>query len=286
MGKYKICGYNVEFNYQCEPFFKGQIEAYLSDFITADLIMNVKVTNFIAPLNLPCETIKNKRLYTFNNKDIIEIYSKSKNIIVCKIEYTKDYRHIEITFHDSLNNKLPEYEYIITGSYFMSFITTQGFLGLHASAINFNNEAILFSAPSGTGKSTQANLWSQVFPNVIYINDDKPLLKWENDQFYVYGSPWSGKNSINNNIKIPLKALIFLQQGQENIVEEMEDNDKLVYVIRNMHRPQEQETYEKLLDTINDLIKHTPIYLYHCNMELNAVTTLYQKLYGGEKHEN
>lgn len=285
MGKYRICGYNVEFNYLFEPFYKGQIEAYLYDFEKADFTMNVKMADNIEPLNLPAETIKNKKIYYLDNEEVIEIYSKSKNIIVCKIKYTKDYRFVDIYFHESMGDKLPDFEYVLTGSYFMSFICTQGLLGLHASAINFNDEAILFSAPSGTGKSTQANLWQQVF-NVTYINDDKPLLKWDNNQFYVYGAPWSGKNSINKNIRIPLKAIIFLQQGKQNIIEELSGNDKLVYLIRNMHRPQEQETYEKLLDVINVLIKHVPIYLYHCNMETDAVYTLYNKLYKGEKNEN
>lgn len=280
MGQYKVCGYNIEFNYNFDDFFKDQINQYQHSFEKADFTMNVLLADEIIPLENPTEVIRNKKIYTYDDEEVMEVYNNSGEVVLLKVKNTFDFQRVEITFAKRLKEKLPEYEYALTGSYFMSFISTKGFLGLHASAINYQNEAILFSAPSGTGKSTQANLWKSIFNNITYINDDKPLIKFEDDQFYVYGSPWSGKNSINTNTKVPLKAIIFLNQHKDNFVADIADNDKIVYLIKNMHRPQDQKTYDLLLEVINLIIKFVPIYIYNCNMEDDAVYTLHKKLYG------
>lgn len=48
----------------------------------------------------------------------------------------------------------------------------------HGSVIAVDNKGYLFTAPSGTGKSTHTRLWMERFKNRAYmVNDDKPLLK-------------------------------------------------------------------------------------------------------------
>lgn len=88
---------------------------------------------------------------------------------------------------------------------------------LHSSFIQYKNEGIVFTAPSGTGKSTQANLWKE-YENAQIVNGDKSVLWWndEEERFIVCGLPFCGSSDINENMCVPLKAIVFLSQANKN----------------------------------------------------------------------
>ena len=65
---------------------------------------------------------------------------------------------------------------------------------LHASCVEKDGKAYLFSAKSGTGKSTHTHLWLRAFPDSRIINDDKPAVRRMDGTFYACGTPFSGKN--------------------------------------------------------------------------------------------
>lgn len=72
----------------------------------------------------------------------------------------------------------------------------------HCSAVAVDGEAYLFTAPSGTGKSTHTRLWRERFgERAVMINDDKPLIRMEEGTFYVYGTPWNGKHHLSVNLE-------------------------------------------------------------------------------------
>ena len=71
---------------------------------------------------------------------------------------------------------------------------------LHSSAVVVDGYAYLFSADSGTGKSTHTGLWKQHFGDRAYIiNDDKPAIRKVDGEWYVFGTPWSGKTDTSVN---------------------------------------------------------------------------------------
>lgn len=57
---------------------------------------------------------------------------------------------------------------------------------LHSAYIRHRGRAILFSAPSGTGKSTQASLWAQ-YAGAEIINGDRALLQKVQDCWMARG---------------------------------------------------------------------------------------------------
>ncbi|WP_455057428.1 hypothetical protein [Jutongia sp.] len=80
----------------------------------------------------------------------------------------------------------------------------------HGSVIAVDGKAYLFTAKSGTGKSTHTRLWREYFgERAVMINDDKPLLKITQDGVYAYGTPWNGKHRLSTNISAPLGHLHF-----------------------------------------------------------------------------
>ena len=154
----------------------------------------------------------------------------------------------------------------------------QGFF-FHCSSLEYDNKAFLFTAPSGTGKSTHAKLWQQHFGSkVTMINDDKPIIKRENGKFYIYGTPWQGKSNIGNNIKVPVHAICILSQGKENVIEKIDPITALTYFMEQTERPKDKESMEKLMDLLGDFIIQIPVYKMSCNISEEAVTTAFNAM--------
>lgn len=91
---------------------------------------------------------------------------------------------------------------------------------LHASYIDYDGQAILFMGPSGMGKSTQAALWQQ-FAGAEIINGDRVLLRQQDGVWYAFGYPCCGSSAICVNRTLPLRAIVVLQQGPKNRVDEV-----------------------------------------------------------------
>ncbi len=92
----------------------------------------------------------------------------------------------------------------------------------HGVAFLWRGKAYIFTAPSGTGKTTQYRRWRELYGDEIRIlNGDKPALRFD-EQVLVYPSPWHGKEGYARGFDpIPLNGIIFLEQGKENIIRKM-----------------------------------------------------------------
>jgi hypothetical protein len=90
---------------------------------------------------------------------------------------------------------------------------------LHASVVRYQGKAYAFTAPSGTGKSTQVANWLSAIDGCDLINDDNPIIRMMPDgKPMLYGSPWSGKTPCYRNVSYPLGAIVELSQAPENII--------------------------------------------------------------------
>ena len=107
----------------------------------------------------------------------------------------------------------------------------------HGSALEMDREAYIFTARSGTGKSTHTALWRKLYgERVRMINDDKPLLHIGEDRVTVYGTPWCGKHGLGSNISAPLRAVCFLTRAAENTICECSRTDALVRILQQIYR--------------------------------------------------
>ena len=89
----------------------------------------------------------------------------------------------------------------------------------HGSAVAVDGWGYLFAAKSGTGKSTHARLWQQLLGDrLIYVNDDKPLIRITPDSALVYGTPYDGKHRLSSNVTVPLEAVCLLRRGEQNAI--------------------------------------------------------------------
>ncbi|MFT3952225.1 MAG: hypothetical protein QM689_09850 [Oscillospiraceae bacterium] len=172
-------------------------------------------------------------------------------------------------------------EYILTGAEFAGRILRHGAFALHSSAVVYRGRAVLFSAPSGTGKSTHTALWLDRFGADAYIlNDDKPVIRREGDCLFAYGTPWSGKTRLNRNLRVPLHAVVFLTQSPDNRIAPMSTTEavKMLYY-QAMRCDSSPRGTAALLDLIGDVAEHIPLFRLHCNMNPDAAQTAFRALF-------
>lgn len=153
----------------------------------------------------------------------------------------------------------------------------RGILLFHGSAIAVDGEVYLFSAPSGTGKSTHTRLWRERFGERAYmVNDDKPLLKVTDSGVLVYGTPWNGKHHLSRNVCVPLKALCFLERGEENRIAQITTAQALPMLLPQTHCPRGRREVIQVLDLLNGLVGQVKLYRLKCNMMPEAAEVSYQ----------
>ena len=201
----------------------------------ADLLVDVSVAGGIAPRLKPYETKK----------------IQDAEIVITEDMYQPE-RHPTLTEEGIA--------YMQSGWIFYSHLVLYSGMMLHASAVELNGEAYLFSGPSGMGKSTHTKMWENLFPGARVFNDDKPALRLLDGKWYAYGTPWSGKGE-NINLKAPLKAICFLRRGEKPSIRRLSPIEALSAItdqtIVRFHNP---ELMDLLAELLNSLLDKVPVY--------------------------
>jgi len=154
----------------------------------------------------------------------------------------------------------------------------------HGSVIAVDGIGYLFTARSGTGKSTHTRLWREQFgERAVMVNDDKPLLRVSADGVTAYGTPWDGKHHLSNNIAVPLKAVCILKRSRENHIEQITPKDACAMLIQQSYRPIRREALVKMLELVDGLAGSVKLYRLGCNMEPEAAQIAYDGMKEGSK---
>lgn len=141
----------------------------------------------------------------------------------------------------------------------------------HCSSLALDGQGVLFTAKSGTGKSTHTRLWREVFGDrVTMINDDKPFLRIDPDGVTVFGTPWKGKHKLGQNTSAPVKAVCFICRGAENRLEPLSPREALPMLMEQTFYPEEPAHVLRTLALMERLSKDVPIYRLYCNMDPQA----------------
>ena len=155
-----------------------------------------------------------------------------------------------------------------------------GFL-FHSSAIAYKGQGILFSAVSGTGKSTHAAFWKEMFgDDVEYVNDDKPFIREVDGEFYVYGNPWDGKARLSNNIKAPIKAICFIERGSVTKIEPISVPSAVVSFYNQSFSVVEEDMQDKFLSIIDRLLKSVKIVRLYLPLDSKSPEKVLEELKG------
>ena len=146
----------------------------------------------------------------------------------------------------------------------------------HSSCLMMDGEAYMFTAQSGTGKSTHTRLWRKHFGDrVTMINDDKPIIRKIDGRFWVCSTPWMGKSEIGTNIDVPIKAIYVLKRGAENSAERVSVAGVFPQLLEATLLPKDADNMQKLLCLFDGLFSKVPLFLLRCNQDEEAAVVAF-----------
>ena len=147
----------------------------------------------------------------------------------------------------------------------------------HGSVIAVDGVGYLFTAKSGTGKSTHTRRWREYFgERAVMVNDDKPMLKVTGNGVIAYGTPYNGKHGLGTNISVPLKAICILTRGEENSIVRIDKSEAYPMLVQQVYRPQNSMQLMKTLDLVDTMAESVKLYKLVCNMEIEAAKIAFE----------
>ena len=151
----------------------------------------------------------------------------------------------------------------------------------HGSVVAVDGVGYLFTAKSGTGKSTHTRLWREMLgERAVMINDDKPLISLSKSGIMVHGTPWDGKHRLSTNTSVPLRAICILERAEENRIVPITKKDAYNMLMQQVYRPTGVEGMMKTLALIDRLAAGVKLYRLGCNMYISAAITAYNGMKG------
>lgn len=149
----------------------------------------------------------------------------------------------------------------------------------HGSVVAVDGRAYLFTAKSGTGKSTHTRLWREMLgEQAVMVNDDKPFISVQDDQVIVHGSPWNGKHKLGNNMSVPLQAICILERGENNEIKEIPAALAVHMLFQQSSRPLQPELMSKYMELLDGVSRGVKFYRLSCNMSPEAARVSYEAM--------
>ncbi len=146
----------------------------------------------------------------------------------------------------------------------------------HGSCVAADGAGYLFTAKSGTGKSTHARLWRELLgERAVMVNDDKPLIRVTDAGAVIYGTPWDGKHRLSENVSVPLKALCILERARENTIRPISVSEAYPLLLQQVYRPMDPAALGKTLALLDRLTASVSLWRLGCNMDIEAARVAY-----------
>ncbi len=205
------------------------------------------------------------------------------NIAVC----TKDYGDITVylsekTYWSEYSNRWMEMPFPFSS--FVRVFCEAGMvrrdgLPLHASLVEKDGQGIVFLGPSGMGKSTQAKLWVE-YLDADFIIGDRPGLRCIDGVWYGFGMPWDGKDRIRNQKKVPIKALVSLEQAGENRIDKLTEQQAMIVLLHQAMMPMwDDRAMDQAMVLMGKLAKDIPFYHLKNLADRDAVEMTYSAIF-------
>ena len=170
-----------------------------------------------------------------------------------------------LAVYRKIAEKMPEYDTIL----------------FHGSCVAVGGIGYLFTAKSGTGKSTHTRLWRELLgERAVMVNDDKPLIRISDSGAVIYGTPWDGKHRLSTNIAASLKALCVLERAEQNTIRQIRAGEAYPILLQQVFRPIDSTAMSKTLTLIDRLAASVSLWRLGCNIEIEAARVAYDAMKG------
>ena len=171
----------------------------------------------------------------------------------------------ELAVYRKIAEKMPEYDTFL----------------FHGSAVAVDGVCYIFTAKSGTGKSTHTRLWRTLLgERAVMVNDDKPLIHVDDNGAVVFGTPYNGKHRLSTNIAVPLKAVCILERADENCIRSITKGEAYTMLLQQTYRPADSQALIKTLVLIDRMAEHTAFWRLGCNMDISSAELSYNTMKG------
>ncbi len=153
-------------------------------------------------------------------------------------------------------------------------VVENGGILLHSSFISHDNCAIIFTAPSGTGKSTQAALWESLRGARI-INGDRSVVRLGENGVEALGVPFSGSSGICHADRLPVAAIVYLSQAPRTTIRRLRGVQafRAIWEGCSLHTWNNRDV-DRCTQTVADLVARVPVYQLACTPDESAVIAL------------
>lgn len=226
-----------------------------------------KFAGVVVEMNPLYSRTKNQAIpYMVDDKTPADFKLELNNDLIIKMQ--SEYPHLS----------LDDIEYIFLGQKFYRFILRHNGILLHSSAVVKDHKAYLFSAPSGTGKSTHTSLWLEYFNDAYILNDDKPAILLIDNQLYAAGTPFSGKCDLSKNEIVPLQGICFIERSNDNWIKPIDKKQAIFEILNQTERIPYEQDMELILKLVSNIVNYTKIYKMGCNISIDAVLTSYNTM--------
>ena len=247
------------------------------DLILPDSFQQFLSSDVESNLLFTCETDDNKdkcygiQYLAGEGRRIKNVFFSQKDKRQMLYTFEDDYSRFFFQIDENCTSEVFS-ELLMVGFY--SYMALHDTLLMHASAVSYEDKSIVFTAPSGTGKTTQAELWAK-HKGATILNGDKVFLKKEDDGIHAWGSPWKGSSPYAENASAPLRAIVALEQAEENSIRKLEGFEVLEYVVPHVFFPSWDERCEQaVLTFLDQVLGETEVYLLKCRPDEGAVELL------------
>lgn len=150
---------------------------------------------------------------------------------------------------------------------------------MHSAVVEVDGKAYVFAAKSGVGKTTHMRLWLNTFGSrARVVNGDKPVYRFLEGTLYAFGTPWCGKEGLENNIKSPVRAICFLERSPENRIRRIDTAEVIGRIFHQLLIPREEASMDRFMDMLDRMLTTIDCYLLQCNMEPEAAQIAYEAM--------
>ncbi|MBQ7741120.1 MAG: hypothetical protein IJT65_07815 [Eubacterium sp.] len=221
----------------------------------------------------------------------------------CKYDYTKEYCKNYLTYRKSdysisvseadIQNEIDISDFTPSPGYAESICVYREVakrlpdfkrMVFHGAVIELDGKGYMFTAPSGTGKTTHIMLWEKLFGAQI-VNGDKPILHIENGIVTAYATPYAGKEHFENHSSVNLSGICIIHRGEVNKIRRVKAGEVLSEIVSQMYLPPTALSVNKTLDLLSELVESVPVYVLECNISDEAAITSYEAM-TGKKYED
>lgn len=277
-----FCRIEQDFSSDFFNLWSNRVEPYLVESIESENMITISYRKKIFPEKRTFLKSESSGFFaSYITKDCndtiyFQYIRKSNQKAYVTFSAERDYREICLLEDNTNSYRVFPFEYL--GQIIPFSALTFKILTLHAVLMEYDGKGIVLSAPSGTGKSTHAHFWRDCYRALI-INGDRALCGKENSIWTGYGMPWCGSSGEYINRDVPIRAIVVLQQAEENEARLLTPLEGFQRMYENLVLPQwDKDKVNQGLDLFDDMLANIPVYLLKCRPEAEAAAVLKREI--------